>query len=143
MSQSIGKIRNSRLNPVRWGMKTHRDLLAWQRARSVAKGVIELSITAWRPQFAAVFAQVQRSSLSVQLNIAEGYAFLSDSGHWRSHLRIAYGSAIETDDLLNLMNDFEHFRDAGILNTLKQCQESQHLLFGLMKKYGALKQPKE
>ncbi|HEV8124213.1 MAG TPA: four helix bundle protein [Gemmatimonadales bacterium] len=54
-------------------MKTHRDLLAWQRARSVAKGVIELSITAWRPQFAAVFAQVQRSSLSVQLNIAEGY----------------------------------------------------------------------
>jgi hypothetical protein len=41
------------------------------------------------------------------------------------------------------MNDFEHFRDAGILNTLQQCQESQLLLFGLMKKYGALKQPKE
>jgi len=136
-------MRDPRLDPVCWEMKTHRDLLAWQRARSVAKGVIELSISAWKPQFAAVFAQIQRSSLSVQLNIAEGYAFYSDSAHWRHHLRIAYGSAVETDDLLDLMKDFEQFKKAGVLDRLKECQESQQLLFGLMKKYGALKQQRE
>ena len=65
--------------------------------------------------------RVQRSSLSVQLNIAEGYAFFSDSATWRKHLRIAYGSAVETDDLLDLMGDFEHFRKAGVLETLKEC----------------------
>ncbi len=121
-------------------MKTHRDLLAWQRARSVAKGVIELSISAWKPQFAAVFAQVQRSSLSVQLNIAEGYAF-TDSGTMRRHLRIAYGSAVETDDLLELMGGFDHFRKADIPGILAHCRESQRLLFGLMKRYGALTNP--
>jgi four helix bundle protein len=109
----------------------------------VAKGVIELSISSWKPQFAGIFAQIQRSSLSVQLNIAEGYAFFWDSAYSRNHLRIAYGSAIETDDLLNLMNDFEHFRRAGTLSILKECQHSQQLLFGLMKKYGALTRPRE
>ena len=46
----------------------------------------------------------------------------SDSAHWRNHLRIAYGSAIETDDILDLMANFEHFKNAGVLNTLKQCR---------------------
>src|SRR5690242_3036568 len=41
----------------------------------------------------------QRSSLSVQLNIAEGYSL---PRRFRSHLEIAYGSAVETGDLLEL-----------------------------------------
>jgi four helix bundle protein len=120
-------------------MKTHRDLLAWQKARAVARGVIELSISSWKPQFGAVFDQVQRSSLSAQINVAEGYAFFSDSAHWRNHLRIAYGSAIETGDLLELMAGFDHFGGTPILTVVEACKDSQQLLFGLMRKYGALK----
>ena len=120
-------------------MKTHRSLLAWQKARAVTKSVIGLSVTSWKPQYAAIFGQLQRSSLSVQINIAEGYAF-ADSGRLRDHLRIAYASAVETDDLLDLMSEYEHFEKAEIAKALKLCRESQKLLFGLMQKYGALKE---
>ena len=121
-------------------MRNHRSLLAWQRARSLTKAVIQLSTVAWKPQFAAIFTQLQRSSLSIQLNIAEGYAF-TDSPTLRKHLRIAYGSAIESDDLLELMAENDHFEKAEVTVALELCREAQRLLFGLMKRYGALTTP--
>lgn len=108
----------------------------------MARRVIILSASAWRPQFRGVFDQLQRSSLSVQVNIAEGYAFFTESALWRNHLRIAYGSAVETDDLPDLMAEFDHFKEAGVAETLDLCIESRKLLYGLMKKYGALKEVK-
>jgi four helix bundle protein len=116
--------------------------LAWQRAHTLTKAVIELSTVAWKPQFAAVFSQLQRSSLSIQLNIAEGYAF-GDSATLRKHLRIAYGSAVESDDLLSLMSEYDHFDRADMTRALTVCDEAQKLLFGLMKRYGALKEPQK
>jgi four helix bundle protein len=83
-------------------MLTHRTLLAWQQAHDVVKGVVSLSFTSWKPQLAAIFAQLQRSSLSAQINISEGYAF-GPSGKMKYHYAIAYASAVETDDLLDLL----------------------------------------
>ena len=123
-------------------MKNHRSLLAWQRAHSLSKAVIELNMVAWKPQFAAIFSQLQRSSLSIQLNIAEGYAF-GDSATMRRHLRIAYGSAVESDDLLRLMAEYDHFNPADVSSALQLCDETQKLLFGLMKRYGALNEPQQ
>ena len=51
-----------------------------------------------------MFSQIQRSSLSVQLNTAEGYALWYAKQRHR-HLRIAYGSAVETVDVLELMRE--------------------------------------
>jgi four helix bundle protein len=119
-------------------MKSHRSLLAWQEARAVTKNVIGLSITSWKPQFAAIFGQLQRSSLSVQLNIAEGYAF-GDSARMHDHLRIAYASAVETADLLDLMGEYDHFNAKDITTALHHCQKSQRLLIGLMRRYGGLR----
>jgi four helix bundle protein len=118
-------------------MTNHRSLLAWQKASSLTKAVLSLSASSWKPHLAAVFSQLQRSSLSVQLNIAEGYAF-TDSPTFRKHLRIAYGSAIESDDLLELMLEQDHFDKAEIIRALSICRETQKLVFGLMKRYGAL-----
>ena len=46
--------------------------------------------------------QLRRAALSVQLNIAEGFAS-GRSPRCRQHLRIAYGSAVETTDVLDLL----------------------------------------
>jgi len=85
-------------------VRDHRSLHAWQEARGVVLGVISLAYTEWKPYAAAVFSQLQRASLSVQLNIAEGYAF-GDSPTFRRHLSIAYGSAVETGELLEVALD--------------------------------------
>ena len=109
-------------------------------SQNITKSIINLSITSWKPQFAAIFGQLQRSSLSVQINIAEGYAF-ADSPRFCNHLRIAYASAIETGDLLELMLEYDHFDKSEVNDALINCRESQMLLFGLMTKYGALIDP--
>ena len=75
--------------------------------------------------------QLQRAALSVQLNIAEGYA-LKSSKRFRNHLDIAYGSAVETSDLLELCGQMELLgRDVTEL-TLGRCHRSQQLIRGLI-----------
>jgi four helix bundle protein len=69
-------------------MRDHRSLEAWQEARLVVLGTIQLSRDSWRPDAAALFGQLQRASLSVQLNIAEGYAY-ANSPSFTRHLAIA------------------------------------------------------
>ncbi len=82
-------------------MRDHRSLVAWQVARALVGHVMAITRDYYQPRLASVFSQLQRASLSVQLNIAEGYARQS-SRSFRHHLTIAYGSAVETAELLDL-----------------------------------------
>jgi hypothetical protein len=56
-------------------VRGHTSLEAWKEAHAVSLGVLEIARTSWRPYAAALFSQLQRASLSVELNIAEGYTF--------------------------------------------------------------------
>jgi four helix bundle protein len=78
-------------------MRDHKSLLAWQEANAVVRAVM-LGTRGPRHPCAD---QLQRAALSVQLNIAEGYA-LRASKRFRNHLDIAYASAVETAELLEL-----------------------------------------
>jgi four helix bundle protein len=118
-------------------MKSHRSLLAWQKAHELTHVVLRLSSKSWKPQCAAVFSQLQKSSLSIQLNIAEGYGFTA-SPTWRRHLRIAYGSAIESEDLLMVLHEHNVCDPQTGEAAVALCRETQRLLFGLMRRYGAL-----
>ncbi len=85
-------------------MRTHKGLLAWQLAHRVVLGVFRELGEQWKPATTAIFEQLRRSALSVQLNIAEGYA--SGPGRrCRNHFRIAYGSAVEATDILELLEE--------------------------------------
>jgi four helix bundle protein len=96
-------------------------------------GVLELARTCWKPYAAALFSQMQRASLSVQLNIAEGYAF-GESPTFTRHLAIAYGSAVETGELLEVA------LDAGVVasnvgkHLLSRNRRSQRLLLGMLRR---------
>ncbi len=119
-------------------MRSHHSLKAWQEARQLSRLTLLACRTRWRPDAAALFAQLQRSALSIQLNIAEGYA-LGDRGRFGNHLAVAYGSAVETGDLLELA------ADQGILpkpesDELQQCcGKCRQLLLGLLKRYRPLR----
>ncbi len=56
-------------------MRDHTSLFAWQEAEAVCLAVIDLGKIYWRPPVSHLYWQLSRSSLSVQLNIAEGYSF--------------------------------------------------------------------
>ena len=116
-------------------MRDHRSLRAWQEARKVSGFAIDAGRDHWRPWAAALFGQLQRSALSVQLNIAEGYA-LGGPRLFGKHLRIAYGSAVETRDLLDLARDKQLLPEGLVAQAVTDCNACQALLCGLMKRYG-------
>jgi four helix bundle protein len=115
-------------------MKSRKSLLAWQRARSVVDRVFTVSARHWSPQAAAAIRQLQSSALSVQLNIAEGYARGSRKA-FRNHLAIAYGSAMETTELLEVLIDHRLIPAELGRETLLACRELQALLLGLIHRY--------
>lgn len=114
-------------------MRDHRSLRAWQEAHYVSLGVIRLSRESWKSYAAALFAQLQRSSLSIELNIAEGYSF-GDTPTFTRHLGIAYGSAVETVELLRLGIEAEVLPALPATDLLLHANRSSQLLLGLLKR---------
>ncbi|MEO8478534.1 MAG: four helix bundle protein [Gemmatimonadota bacterium] len=84
-------------------MRSHKDLIAWQRARVQTLAVFELAGARWSPSLAAPWDQLRRAALSVQLNLAEGHA-MGPGRRCAYHVRIAYGSAVEVTELLELLD---------------------------------------
>ncbi len=113
-------------------MRDHTSLKAWQAAQQVTLAVIGLARTAWKPYASALFFQLQRASLSVQLNISEGYTFGSSPTFTR-HLAVAYGSAVETGELLSLLVEANIADSAVVAPVLENNRLSQRLILGLLK----------
>jgi four helix bundle protein len=119
-------------------VRDHTSLHAWQQARATSVAVIRLAKSSWKPYAAALFNQLQRASLSVQLNIAEGYTF-GDSPTFTRHLGIAYGSAVETGELLQLALDAEVVDVETLKALLMQNRRTERLLLGMLKKRRAFR----
>ena len=98
----------------------------------VVRGILRASRHHWQPWGSAVFSQVQRSSLSVQLNIAEGWSF-GNSPTCTRHLSIAFGSSVETIDLIELMIDEGIVPQSGGEKLRSHALRSHRLLIGLLK----------
>ena len=117
-------------------VRDHRSLEAWIEARQVSGAVIRTARDYWKAYASALFAQLQRAALSVQLNIAEGYA-LKGCRRFANHLTIAYGSAIETQELLELARDEDILPTQLAQDMLIRSERCQRLLLGLIKRYRA------
>ncbi len=115
----------------------HQSLIAWQEAKEVSRSAYRAAKHYWTAPASAIFAQLLRSALSAQLNTAEGFA-LADYGRFGNHLAIAYGSAIETGDILELVTEEEIVpKDFGEV-ALRRCRRTERLLLGLLKRYRPL-----
>ena len=115
-------------------MQDHKSIVAWQEAHEVARAALRSCRLLWKPYATALFGQLQRSSLSVQLNIAEGYALRSPKRFYY-HLQVAYGSAVETAELLELALEEDLLPDSEGQAMLARCRRTQSLLLGLLRRY--------
>ena len=85
-------------------MQSHKQLRAWQLAKATTLAVFRHFDSHWSPGRASAIEQLRRAALSVQLNIAEGYASGS-TNRYASHLGIAYASAVEATEVLEVLNE--------------------------------------
>ena len=113
-------------------MQDHRSLIAWQRAREVVLDLSRRRHSLWRRNTSAMLDQLQRSALSAQLNLAEGYAW-RPGRRWQNHLAIAYASAVETTDLLDLLLDLSDPGDR-LLEMRAKSIEVQAMTLALLRK---------
>jgi four helix bundle protein len=79
--------------------------------------------------------QLQRASLSVVLNLVEGYAW-RPGAKWRHHLRIAYGSALESVEVTEFLGEI----GVGSPREVEALLGSQRRAAGLV--YGLIKSPR-
>ena len=101
-------------------------------ARDVSIGIHRLPPTPVNAPFHGPLDQARRAALSVQLNIAEGYAW-KPGAKWRQHLRIALGSALEPVDALHHLLHIGAAPTQKLFPLIKGAKRSSLLLQGLLK----------
>jgi four helix bundle protein len=109
-------------------MGDYRDLVFYQKAREVVKGVNEL-IKTWPKTMQAqeISRQVLRSAMSIGANIAEGHG-RHEGIEYIHYLIISQGSANETDHWLHTIVDIGLSSKENIQSLLDKNNEVRRML---------------
>ena len=88
-------------------IKSYKDLEVYQESYKLSielyKAVAELPVSAYE-----LIKQIKRASISIPLNIAEGYGKKESVAEFKRFLRIATGSANEVEVLLEMLKDLDY-----------------------------------
>ena len=113
-------------------MADFRKLKVWQRAHALSLATFKVSERIAGPVGTILRHQLIRSVMSIQSNIAEGSAKQSDKDFAR-YIRIAMGSATETENHLLLARDYEVIDTAAADALQKEVREVRRMLTALVK----------
>lgn len=106
------------------------DIVAWQKARALNLAIYEATR---KPPFARDFgltSQIQRASISVMANIAEGFE-RSRPGEFHQALSIAKASCAEVRSHLYAASDLGYLQQEHFYRLLRQAEEVGRIVGGL------------
>ena len=115
------------------------DLIAWQEARALVKSVYKLTSDGTFAKDFGMRDQIQRASVSVMTNIAEGF-YCESTAEFARFLGIARCSAVEVQSLLYAALDVEHIEQDVFKSHFEQARKCKALIGGL--KQSILKNPR-
>ena len=116
-------------------VKSHRDLIVWQKAMDMAVGVYEISKRFPRTETYGLTSQITRAAASVPANIAEGNA-RATSKDYAYFLSVARGSLMETETFLMLAVKLTYLSDAEAQPVLGLISEISRMLTSIRGKLG-------
>lgn len=96
-------------------VKTYKDLEIFKGGYKLSLYIYKLTTSYPKDELYGITSQIRRASVSVVLNIAEGYGRKSKED-FKRFLKISLGSANETETLIMLS------RDLGYIDN-KKCEE--------------------
>jgi four helix bundle protein len=114
-------------------VRSHRDLLVWQRAMDIAVSTYELTRRYPRDELFGLTSQSRRAAASVAANIAEGYGRATKQAYL-NFLRIARGSLKELETHLALAERVGLASSEPTKALLDQTDELGRMLHGLISK---------
>lgn len=114
-------------------VEKYRSLAVWRTAHEVVLLVLRSADVHYHPRSRALFDQLRRAAISVEANLVEGYA-LGTSALFRRHVRIALGSAAETECLLRIAGEVDYLPQSVINKAKRPIDETIAMLFALMRR---------
>ncbi len=114
-------------------MHKYRSMIVWQRSHDLVLCALKETDKAYHPRSRALFDQLRRAAISVECNLVEGYA-LGTPPLFRRHLRIAIGSAAETESLVRTAAEMGYLTQDRTNKMAALLDEILALLFTLIRR---------
>jgi four helix bundle protein len=108
-------------------LKAFRKLIVWQRAHELTLMIYKTSEKFPQHEMFGLTSQMRRSAVSVEANIAEGYA-LGTGPNYLRHLNISVGSLAETESHIEIAHDLGYGSDTTYENLTDKAREVGYLL---------------
>lgn len=113
-------------------IKSHRDLIVWQRSMDAVETVYAVSAEFPSTEKFGLTSQLRRAAVSIPSNIAEGYGRGTTQDYLR-FLRIARGSLFEVDTQLLIAKRMGFLPHDQYEQVENQLAETGRVLAGLIK----------
>ena len=113
------------------GVKDFEDLIAWQKARVLTKNIYEATQKERFGRDFGLASQIQRASVSIMANIAEGFA-RKNPNEFYHFVSIAKSSASEVRSHLYVGLDIKYITEAEFKQLIEQTKEVERLVGGLL-----------
>ena len=117
-------------------VRSHRDLLVWQKAMGLVDRVYDLAESFPAREGYGLTSQITRAIVSVPANIAEGQG-RSTAKDFANFLAIARGSLMETETLLTVAVRRGFVSDVDTAPAFKQITEVSKMLTSLRRQIAA------
>jgi four helix bundle protein len=114
-------------------IRSHRDLLVWQKALDLVVACYELSKRFPDREKFGLSSQLQQAAVSVPANIAEGHGRRATRAYV-NHLSIANGSLAELETHVLLAVRLGYVTDDGTVPSLSLIEEVRRMLASLRNK---------
>lgn len=112
-------------------VKSYRDLIAWQKGISLVTDVYRLSSKMPEAEKFGLVSQITRAAVSIPANIAEGWGRETPK-NFLQFLRVARGSAMEVDTLLEIAHNTRMISGDEYNLTLAKVTEVSKIIQGLI-----------
>ena len=113
------------------GVKDFEDLIAWQKARVLTKNIYEATQKERFGRDFGLASQIQRASVSIMANIAEGFA-RKNPNEFYHFVSIAKSSASEVRSHLYVGLDTRYLMDLEFKQLIEQTKEVERVVGGLL-----------
>ena len=114
--------------------ESYRDLIAWQRAKSLALDVYLFTRKFPKDEIYGLTSQMRRAAVSVPRNIAEGKGRYPKK-EFLQFLYLARGSLLELETQLSIAYDLEYLDSPTFQETQAKTEELGRILKGLVNRF--------
>jgi four helix bundle protein len=112
------------------GVERFEDLIAWPKARMLARSIYEISQSGRFAKDFGLCGQIQRAAVSIMSNIAEGYE-RDRTNDYHNFLTIAKASCAEVRSQLYVALDIGYINQAQFDALMRQAEEVGRIIAGL------------